>query len=85
MSNTFYHGRYALSNNQWDFIEHFWSKPKVGGRRALNPRTVFNAILWILGSSKNRNITRRKNPKNPCTRERKFSTFVGYFARRAIR
>ena len=50
MLNTFYHGRYSLSNLQWNFIESFLPKPKVGGRRALNPRTVFNAILWILSS-----------------------------------
>ena len=50
MLNTFYHGRYSLSNLQWNFIESFLPKPKVRGRPALNPRTVFNAILWILGS-----------------------------------
>ena len=47
MSNTFYHGRYSVSTVQWEFIE---PPSKFGGRPALNPRTVFNAILWIFDS-----------------------------------
>ena len=50
MSNTFYHGRYSVSTVQWEFIEPFLPPSKFGGRPALNPRTVFNAILWILCS-----------------------------------
>ncbi len=50
MSNTFYQGRYSVSNIQWKIIEPFLPSPKFGGRPALNSRTVFNAILWILGS-----------------------------------
>lgn len=50
MSDTFYQGRYSVSNEQWKIIEPFLPIPKFGGRPALNPRTVFNAILWILGS-----------------------------------
>ena len=50
MSNTFYHGRYSVSIVQWEFIEPFLPPSKFGGRPALNPRTVFNAILWILCS-----------------------------------
>ena len=50
MSDTFYQGRYSVSNTQWKMIEPFLPKPKFGGRPALDSRTVFNAILWILGS-----------------------------------
>ena len=50
MSDTFYHGRYSVTNVQWKIIEPFLPEPKPGGRPALNPRTVFNAILRILGS-----------------------------------
>lgn len=50
MSDTFYQGRYSVSNTQWKIIEPFLPPPKFGGRPALNSRTVFNAILWILGS-----------------------------------
>ena len=50
MSDIFYQGRYSVSNTQWKMIEPFLPKPKFGGRPALGSRTVFNAILWILGS-----------------------------------
>ena len=50
MSYAFYHGRYSVSNVQWKIIEPFLPPSKFGGRPALNSRTVFNAILWILGS-----------------------------------
>ena len=50
MSDAFYQGRYSVSNVQWKIIESFLPPSKFGGRPALNPRTVFNAILWILGS-----------------------------------
>ena len=50
MSDTFYQGRYSISNTQWKIIEPFLPSSKFGGRPALNPRTVFNAILWILSS-----------------------------------
>ena len=50
MSNTFYHGRYSLTNEQWRVIEPLLPSAKSTGRPGLNPRNVFNAILWILGS-----------------------------------
>ncbi len=50
MSNTFYHGRYSVTNTQWEIIEPFFPPAKSIGRPTLNSRTVFNAILWILGS-----------------------------------
>ncbi len=50
MSDTFYQGRYSISNEQWKIIEPFLPIPKSGGRSELNSRTVFNAILWILGN-----------------------------------
>ena len=50
VSNVFYHGRYSVTNEQWKIIEPLLPKPKSTGRPCLNPRTVFNAVLWILGS-----------------------------------
>ena len=48
MSNSFYHK--DLTEAQWSKIKIvFEEKPKVG-RPPLNPRTVFNAIMWILCS-----------------------------------
>ena len=48
MSNSFYHK--DLTEAQWGRIKFvFEKKPKVG-RPPLNPRRVFNAILWILKS-----------------------------------
>ena len=48
MSNSFYHK--DLTDAQWNRIKIvFEEKPKVG-RPPLNPRTVFNAIMWILKS-----------------------------------
>lgn len=46
MSNSFDHK--DLTNAQWARIKFvFEESPKVG-RPSLNPRIVFNAILWIL-------------------------------------
>ena len=50
MLNTFYHGRYSVTNEQWKIIEPLLPTAKSTGRPGLNPRTVFNAILWILSS-----------------------------------
>lgn len=50
MSKIFYHGRYSVTNEQWKIIEPNLPTAKFGGRPSLNPRTVFNAIMWILGS-----------------------------------
>ena len=48
MSNSFYHK--DLTDAQWNRIKFlFEEKPKVG-RPSLNPRRVFNAIMWILKS-----------------------------------
>ena len=48
MSNSFYHK--DLTDTQWNRIKIvFEEKPKVG-RPPLNPRTVFNALMWILKS-----------------------------------
>ena len=48
MSNSFYHK--DLTETQWSRIKFvFEEKPKVG-RPPLNPRTVFNAVMWILKS-----------------------------------
>ena len=48
MSNSFYHK--DLTDAQWNRIKIvFEEKPKIG-RPPLNPRIVFNAILWILKS-----------------------------------
>ena len=48
MSNSFYHKE--LSDRQWNKIKFLFEKPDKVGRPALNPRTVFNGILWILKS-----------------------------------
>ena len=47
MSEKFYH---EVTDKQWEIIKAQLPKPKTTGRPALNPRTVFNAILWILSS-----------------------------------
>ena len=48
MSNSFYHK--DLTEAQWSRIKFvFEEKPKMG-RPPLNPRMVFNGILWILKS-----------------------------------
>jgi len=46
MSNLFYH----LTDSQWKKIEFFFPTRKRRGRPPLNPRIVFNAILWLLKS-----------------------------------
>ena len=47
MSETFYH---KITDEQWKIIEPHLPKPKSTGRPALNSRTVFNAIFWVLDS-----------------------------------
>ena len=48
MSNSFYHK--DLTDAQWNRIKFLFEAPKKVGRPSLNPRTVFNAIMWILKS-----------------------------------
>ena len=47
MPEIFYH---KITDKQWKIIEPCLPQAKSGGRPALGSRTVFNAILWILGS-----------------------------------
>ena len=46
MSNSFYH----KTDAQWNRIKFVFEKQVRVGRPPLNPRTVFNGILWILKS-----------------------------------
>lgn len=46
MTNSLYH----ITEEQWNRIKCLFPEPKKVGRPALNPRTVFNGILWILKS-----------------------------------
>ena len=46
MSNSLYH----ISDSQWSRIKFIFEKPTKVGRSPLNPRTVFNGIMWILAS-----------------------------------
>ena len=48
MSNSFYHK--DLTDAQWNRIKYLFEKSRKVGRPSLNPRTVFNAIMWILKS-----------------------------------
>ena len=48
MSNSFYYK--DLTEEQWSRIKFVFEAPKRVGRPSLNPRRVFNAILWILKS-----------------------------------
>ena len=48
MSNLLYHKE--LTDAQWNRIKFLFEELKKVGRPALNPRTVFNGILWILKS-----------------------------------
>jgi transposase len=48
MSNTFYHKE--ITEAQWNRIKYLFPESKKVGRPPLNPRTVFNAVLWILKS-----------------------------------
>ena len=48
MSNSFYHK--DLTDAQWNRIKFVFEKPAKVGRPSLNPRRVFNAILWLLKS-----------------------------------
>ena len=50
MSKSFYHTRYCLTKAQEEIIKPLLPAPKSTGRPALNPLTVFKAILWILSS-----------------------------------
>lgn len=47
MSKTFYH---KVTNEQWEIIETQLPKAKRTGRPGLNPRKVFNAVLFIMES-----------------------------------
>ena len=47
MSKSFYH---RISDSQWEIIEPHLPKAKSTGRPALNSRTVFDAIFWVLDS-----------------------------------
>ena len=49
MSNSFYHK--DLTDSQWNRIKFLFEEPAKVGRPQLNPRRVFNAILWILKSA----------------------------------
>ena len=48
MVNSFYHKE--LTDAQWNGIKDLFQKEKKVGRRPLNPRKVFDGILWILKS-----------------------------------
>ena len=48
MSNSFYHK--DLTDGQWNRIKFLFEEPAKVGRPPLNPRRVFNAIMWILKS-----------------------------------
>ncbi len=48
MSDLLYHKE--LNDAQWNRIKCLFEEPKKVGRPPLNPRTVFNAIMWILKS-----------------------------------
>ena len=48
MSDLLYHKE--LNDAQWNRIKCLFEEPKKVGRPPLNPRKVFNAILWILKS-----------------------------------
>ena len=48
MSNSFYHK--DLTEAQWNRIKDLFPEGKKVGRRPLDPRKVFNGILWILKS-----------------------------------
>ena len=47
MSNSFYHKE--ITDAQWNRIKFLFPQKKVGSP-ALDPRIVFNAILWMLAS-----------------------------------
>ena len=48
MSNSFYHK--DITQTQWNKIKFLFEKARKVGRPSLNPRTVLNAIMWILKS-----------------------------------
>ncbi len=48
MSNSFYHK--DLTDAQWNRIKFVFEGTKRVGRPSLNPRIVFNALMWILKS-----------------------------------
>ena len=48
MSNSFYHK--DLTEAQWNRIKFLFEKRERVGRPSLNPRSVFNDLMWILKS-----------------------------------
>ena len=48
MSNSFYHK--DLTDAQWNRIKFVFEKREKVGRPSLDPRRVFNALMWILKS-----------------------------------
>ena len=40
--------RHRLTDDQWELIEHLLPKPAATGRPPSNPRTIIDAIFWIL-------------------------------------
>ena len=48
MLNLFYHKE--LTDAQWNRIKFVFEEPSKMGRPPLNPRRVFNAIMWIIKS-----------------------------------
>ena len=48
MSNSFYHK--DLTDAQWLKIKFVFEEPVRVGRPSLEPRTVFNAIMWMVAS-----------------------------------
>ena len=48
MLNSFFHK--DLTDAQWNRIKFVFENPAKVGRPSLNPRTVFNAIMWIFKS-----------------------------------
>ena len=48
MSNSFYHK--DLTDAQWNRIKFLFEEPVKVGRPSLEPRTVFNGIMWMVAS-----------------------------------
>ena len=48
MSNSFYHK--DLTDAQWNRIKFLFEEPAKVGRPSLEPRTVFNGIMWLVAS-----------------------------------
>lgn len=63
MSNSFYHK--DLRDTQWNRIKDLFPKEKKVGRRPLNPRKVFDGILWIFTLvTKSALILKNEEPKS---------------------